>query len=824
MEDKDFLSYFWDISQYPNKQLKLTAAKNIVQTLLTVENIKKSGNRKLSGGEPMAETTIMKKYRNNDYGSNITEDLNYTLSRLIKGMSSDNNGVKEGFYIAFSLVLASFRSISPAALIKTIVRETAATQAASKKEAKSVKTGRVLLLAAIAKSGAISNMEKGEEKEECVKEYVRALTEYYKENVWLQSLISKVLFDFIDSLKEVHELLQSVLEVLGQFMGLKKGKEGYKLPPFMANTATLLMLFAVKKIHKILKAKCKASLMREDKVNEVKAFLETVQVPSIGLDKYADFLVDSKKADKKLVILWEKVLLPGMEDEEKAEHFKRISFTFLTKIFKSANRISLDTLSKIISKRYVKVWAKSMHSSSKSPTQILASEAESHFSEFFEKEPASENKSAIALAFLKEFFGPDAQQFFTPTRHAKLYKILIFTLKPDQLKAYLRYLAQKDYAKEGLKDKDAHLYSFIQFTNLLNLSSILTEDIILEQSKHLLKNIVDDKNKHIKGDLTQVLYSAIGLLNKRFPSAESKAESKGFTKGGKLWIRILHELIGGVVNKEDPNEVKRLEAVQEAESISKTRQKIEATIGELKKQFKKAPQNEKVVEKGKKKRKMSEVYADAAEAEKVARLTTLRNISLSFEKLILNLAVFCFTESDEEAYDSIKELQKCYENMDIVGQAILVKTNKKVELDPEKENNKKEALEVYVDFLVELLTRSHMFIREVGNFAFQQISKEITESSLENLLNIITTPNAKASKMITPVDRLENVMEKPEEEEEEEEDEEEEKEPVKNKKLAKADMKMKKMKKKIKAIEEESDESMEQQHNPQRYLSRLLFL
>jgi len=84
MEDKDFLSYFWDISQLPNKQLKLTAAKNIVQTLLTVENIKKSGNRKLSGDPATLETAIMKKYRNEDYGKNVSEDLNYTLSRLVQ--------------------------------------------------------------------------------------------------------------------------------------------------------------------------------------------------------------------------------------------------------------------------------------------------------------------------------------------------------------------------------------------------------------------------------------------------------------------------------------------------------------------------------------------------------------------------------------------------------------------------------------------------------------------------------------------------------------------------------------------------------------------
>lgn len=83
MEDKDFLSYFSDLSQFPNKELKITASKRIVQTLLTVENIKKSGNRKLSGDPATIESSIKKKYRNEDYGSEVGEDLNYALSRLV---------------------------------------------------------------------------------------------------------------------------------------------------------------------------------------------------------------------------------------------------------------------------------------------------------------------------------------------------------------------------------------------------------------------------------------------------------------------------------------------------------------------------------------------------------------------------------------------------------------------------------------------------------------------------------------------------------------------------------------------------------------------
>ena len=83
MEDKYFLSYFSDLAQYPNKQLKLCAAKKIIQTLLTVENIKRSGNRKLSGDLSGYDSQIKKKYQNDDFGPGVSEDLNYALSRLV---------------------------------------------------------------------------------------------------------------------------------------------------------------------------------------------------------------------------------------------------------------------------------------------------------------------------------------------------------------------------------------------------------------------------------------------------------------------------------------------------------------------------------------------------------------------------------------------------------------------------------------------------------------------------------------------------------------------------------------------------------------------
>ena len=161
----------------------------------------------------------------------------------------------------------------------------------------------------------------------------------------------------------------------------------------------------------------------------------------------------------------------------------------------------------------------------------------------------------------------------------------------------------------------------------------------------------------------------LGLLNKRLPDSTAEEQQqhandskRGFRNDGKLWILKLHELLTELVGKEEAEkDSKRLKALQEADSIRKTRAKIEATIEEYRKSAKHATAEQ--VDPGKKKRKFSEGLIDAAEKERVQKLTTLRNIALSFEKLVLNLAIFCFTEDTEDVYSSIKELKTCYQNV-----------------------------------------------------------------------------------------------------------------------------------------------------------------
>jgi hypothetical protein len=127
----------------------------------------------------------------------------------------------------------------------------------------------------------------------------------------------------------------------------------------------------------------------------------------------------------------------------------------------------------------------------------------------------------------------------------------------------------------------------------------------------------------------------------------------------------LHKIIAELAEEgkdTSEEEAQRKKTVEEAVLVQRTRKKIE----ELLQEYKVAAQDEtKLQEAGpgkKKKRKLSALYDDPSSAEKVVKLLVLRNMGLSFEKLLLNLGVF-FVARDEEVYESVKELKTCYKNV-----------------------------------------------------------------------------------------------------------------------------------------------------------------
>jgi hypothetical protein len=94
MDNSEFLSYFSNLTENNSQEQILKNANNIINTIT------------FSSSTPI---TKVEKYK--DYlkvTENPSEDLLYTLRRLIGGITSTGLEFRKGFTLTFSLLLTSF--------------------------------------------------------------------------------------------------------------------------------------------------------------------------------------------------------------------------------------------------------------------------------------------------------------------------------------------------------------------------------------------------------------------------------------------------------------------------------------------------------------------------------------------------------------------------------------------------------------------------------------------------------------------------------------------------------------------------------------------
>ena len=101
-----------------------------------------------------------------------------------------------------------------------------------------------------------------------------------------------------------------------------------------------------------------------------------------------------------------------------------------------------------------------------------------------------------------------------------------------------------------------------------------------------------------------------------------------------------------------------------------------------------------------------------------------------------------------ETYEQIEELMECFTNLKLGSGLGQKQAQKKSETD--KERGK--AIAVLFDILVAQLMKPQSFLREMANYVFKQFCKELDEETLDNLINIVATPNERATEMVEAVD------------------------------------------------------------------------
>ena len=85
----------------------------------------------------------------------MSADLNYTLKRLVRGLSSENHAVKKGFFLATVEVVGRFKAqIDMSKLIRYIKEETKTASTMKNPEINALALGQLMCLSALVESQA----------------------------------------------------------------------------------------------------------------------------------------------------------------------------------------------------------------------------------------------------------------------------------------------------------------------------------------------------------------------------------------------------------------------------------------------------------------------------------------------------------------------------------------------------------------------------------------------------------------------------------------------------------------------------------------------
>eukprot|EP00743_Colponemidia_sp_Colp-15_P008419 GILK01009149.1.p1 GENE.GILK01009149.1~~GILK01009149.1.p1 ORF type:complete len:1355 (+),score=420.14 GILK01009149.1:41-4105(+) len=141
-DSKEFLQHFWDLAD-ANAEIRKAATANLLKAL------QESDQKKM----PVAP--VEKKSSGLDLPG-ASNELTYTLKRLIRGLSSSREGARQGFALALTQLLATYTELDLTLLVQFLQSSTEPTQATKRGEKKELYLGRIFGYLSIARSGRLT--------------------------------------------------------------------------------------------------------------------------------------------------------------------------------------------------------------------------------------------------------------------------------------------------------------------------------------------------------------------------------------------------------------------------------------------------------------------------------------------------------------------------------------------------------------------------------------------------------------------------------------------------------------------------------------------
>jgi hypothetical protein len=158
-----------------------------------------------------------------DLGEGMGADLNYTIKRLIRGLTSENHGTKKGFFMASVQVYARFgNQIDLLNLIKYSLELTKTSSTMKNTEQNCMNMGQMMTLSAIIESGLCLQLQNQADN---LTQLITALCRIYNDCNFLRESIMVILQKLLIKAKSV----SAASTLLGQAVRALVPSDGKKI-------------------------------------------------------------------------------------------------------------------------------------------------------------------------------------------------------------------------------------------------------------------------------------------------------------------------------------------------------------------------------------------------------------------------------------------------------------------------------------------------------------------------------------------------------------------------------------------------------------------
>lgn len=253
MDDKEFLGYFRELSGQSTVEELKTASANIVSTLLASSTVAATRQRKASDvDEAKAEPDLAKrkakkqeafkqKYLTGDLGDGMSADLNYTLKRLNRGLSSESHSDKRGHFLATVEVVRRFKAqIDMGKLIEFVQEETKTSATMKNPEINALSLGQLMCLSALVESEAYQSG--AQTSVETIALLATSFISLYKTYDFLRESIQAVFAKLLARLPESHGV-KLMEKILAEIILEHKDKKGFSMQNFIFEHSDNLSLY-----------------------------------------------------------------------------------------------------------------------------------------------------------------------------------------------------------------------------------------------------------------------------------------------------------------------------------------------------------------------------------------------------------------------------------------------------------------------------------------------------------------------------------------------------------------------------------------------------